>query len=100
MYIILLGMLAKAKGQILRVAACLQMLFCDEAGPEETITIIEPIPKVIREDAIVAAQNYVDVCCEHVSFLTRKKSVEEVMQRYTESKNSHMLLCYSSYYVI
>ena len=50
MYIILLGMLAKATGQILRVAACLQMLFCDEAGPGETITIKEPIPKDIRED--------------------------------------------------
>ena len=66
-------MLAKAKGQILRVSACLQMLFCDDKGPGESAVIKEPIPMEITETVILAAQNYVDVCCQHVIFLVRKK---------------------------
>lgn len=79
-------MLAKAKGQILRVAACLQMLFCDEDGPGGTVTVKE-ISEEIGEKAILAAQNYVDICCQHVCFLARKKTIEEVIQHYVGSKN-------------
>ena len=88
-------MLAKAKGQILRVAACLQMLFCDEDGPEVPATMQENIPMEIGEKAVLAAQNYVDICCQHVCFLARNKTIEEVVQHYEGlgSKNIIILSC-------
>ena len=49
------------------------MLFCDDKGPGESAVIKEPIPMEITETVILAAQNYVDVCCQHVIFLVRKK---------------------------
>ena len=70
-------MLGKAKGQISRVAACLQMFFDDRANTTEQmdedleqsadmeIEQVEELPILIKADAIAAAINYVDVCCQH-----------------------------------
>ena len=36
-------------------------------------TSFKDIPEEIDEKAIVAAQNYVEVCCQHIAFLAGKK---------------------------
>ena len=78
----ILGMLSKAKGQILRVAACLNVLFCDGEFDENTKMKVSPdIPLVITEKAIVAAQNIVDVACQHCIYIAGKGSISEELKR-------------------
>ena len=68
--IVFIGMLGKAKGQILRVAACLQMFFCDYLADENDeenqegmdIVQVDSLPTIITEEAVAAAIDYVDVC--------------------------------------
>ena len=85
-------MLGKAKGQILRVAACLQVLFCDEKDAD-TIHLAQTIPTKIGHDALVAAQNFVDVCCQHAAYLAGRNSIEEVVKKYLDCK----FKCISTY---
>lgn len=53
-------MLSKAKGQVLRFAAALHVLFCDTVDAQGDTTVSQ-IPPTISKDAIIAAQNFVDV---------------------------------------
>lgn len=73
-------MLSKSKGQILRVAAALQVLFSLEDDTEQQQ---EQPPNVgivlISEDAIKAAINFVEVCCQQVAYMAgRGKIVDEL----------------------
>ena len=86
-------MLSKAKGQILRVAACLNLLFCDY----ESIKVAESIPLVITEEAILAAQNFVTVACQHGIFLAGRGKIEAELQRYSESLGMQQ---YCNYYTV
>lgn len=56
------GFLSKAKGQTLRVAVCLHILFNIESP--------NTIPAEISENALKAAINFTDVCCTHASLIT------------------------------
>ena len=55
-------MLSKSRGQVLRVAATLHALF--------NIETPQQLPTNIADDAIVAAVNFVEVCNQHVAFLS------------------------------
>ena len=91
-----IGMLSKAKGQILRVAACLNLLFCDYEE-NESIKVAEFIPLVITEEAILAAQNFVTVACQHGIFLAGRGKIEAELQRYSETLGMQQY-CY--YYTV
>ena len=69
-------MLSKAKGQILRVAASLHVLF--------NINTPHTIPQTISETAIKAAINLVDVCIQHAAFLAGQGDMEETIQGLVE----------------
>ena len=56
------GFLSKAKGQTLRIAVCLHVLFNIESP--------DTIPTEIAEAALKAAINFTDVCCTHASLIT------------------------------
>ena len=56
------GFLSKAKGQTLRVAVCLHILFNIESP--------NTVPPEISETALKAAINFLDVCCTHASLIT------------------------------
>ena len=66
-----LGMLSKAKGQILRVAGILNVLFCDRYE-DGLIHRNENIPIVITNAALKAAQDFVDTACQEEALLRRK----------------------------
>lgn len=75
------GMLSKAKGQILRVSALLNMLF---AKFEENDSIdSEHIPLVITEKALTAAQNFVEVACQHAAFLAGRGNIEAELKHFS-----------------
>ena len=58
----IIGMLSKSRGQVLRVAATLHALFHIET-PQQ-------LPTNVSDDAIVAAVEFVEVCNQHVAFLS------------------------------
>lgn len=66
-----LGTLSKAKGLILRVAGVLHVLFHLDK-PDD-------IPSIISEAALQAAENYVDLCCQHTAFLAGKGDIEDAI---------------------
>ena len=72
-------MLSKSKGQILRVAAVLQVLFHVD-NPHN-------IPAKVGEDVMKAAISFVDLCIQHTAYVTgigriqdEVDSVYQVMQ--------------------
>ena len=96
MYTSTKGMLGKAKGQILRIAACLQMFFGDtlvdhedgySEGDDEATVITAPLPTTITEDALKAAINFVEVCCQHTAYVTGRQTIEKEIKKYKESKH-------------
>ena len=64
-------MLSKSKGEILRIALTLQVLF-DWENPQN-------IPDEISDAALKAAINFVDVCVQHAAYLGgRGELLEEI----------------------
>lgn len=70
------GMLSKSKGQILRVAATLHVLFNIETPLD--------IPSEITTAAIKAAINCVDVCIQHAAYLAGRGGIEETIEEITK----------------
>ena len=66
---IISGMLSKSRGQVLRVAATLHVLFHLETPLE--------IPPEISNEALVAAVNFVEMCNQHVAFLSGRGDIDE-----------------------
>ena len=66
-------MLSKSKGLILRVAGVLHVLF--------KLDTPDDIPDTISEQAIVAAQDFVDVCCQHTAFVAGRGDIQEAIQQ-------------------
>ena len=69
-------MLSKAKGQVLRVAAALHVLAGDGEDEDGNITVAE-VPEVICREAIIAAQNFVQTCCQHAAFVAGRGKIED-----------------------
>lgn len=61
------GFLSKAKGQLLRVATCLHVLFKIETPGE--------IDQMIDELALSAAIDFIEVCCEHAFMITGRRNI-------------------------
>ena len=67
-----IGLLSKSKGQIIRIAATLHVVF--------NIETPLAIPTVISDAAIKAAINLVNVCIQHAAFLAGRGDVEETVK--------------------
>lgn len=65
-------MLSKSLGQTLRVAASRHVLFHFLSDAFD-----EPIPDVICEPAIVAAIDFVELCCQQTAFIAGRGDIEE-----------------------
>ena len=68
-----IGMLSKSKGLILRVAGVLHVLF--------QLDTPDDIPDTISELAIIAAQDFVDVCCQHTAFVAGRGDIQDAIQQ-------------------
>lgn len=79
-------MLSKSKGQILRVAAVLQVLFHVD-NPHN-------IPAKVGEDAMKAAISFVDLCIQHAAYITgRGRIQDEVESVYQIMQGMIALMC-------
>lgn len=76
-------MLSKSKGQILRVAAFLQVLFTLPMDEDQSSCSSSPEITVISEDAIKAAIDFVEVCCQQAAFIAGKGTIDEEVEVYT-----------------
>ena len=65
------GMLSKSKGIILRLAAVFHILFHTEAH--------DKIPTEIGSDAIKAAIDYVNMCCQHAAHIAGRGDIAEAI---------------------
>ena len=77
-FLIPTGMLSKSKGQILRVAATMHVLF----------HINEPlnIPEIIGEDAVKASENFVQVCLQNAAYLAGRGDIKDAVDDIQRSK--------------
>lgn len=64
-------MLSKEKGLILRVAGMLHVLFHLESSGD--------ISSEISIEAIEAAKDFVDVCCQHTAFVAGRGEIQDAI---------------------
>ena len=89
-----IGMLSKAKGQILRVSGILNVLFCDRSD-QGKLSLSDTIPIVITNDALEAAQNFVDTACQHAAYLSGRGFIENELKRFTVGMLPCVIIVYS-----
>ena len=77
-------MLSKAKGQALRIAAVLHVLFSYDTDAEGEIIVLS-VPPIISANTMIAAQNFVDTCCQHAAFIAVRENVEEEISHLTST---------------
>ena len=70
-----LGMLSKSKGQVLRVAAVMHVLFHFESQDTESI------PLEISESAVKAAGCFVDMCMQHAAYLGGRGDIRDAIKK-------------------
>lgn len=73
-------MLSKSKGQILRVAIALHVLF--------HVGSFESISDQITEEAIAASVNFVGLCCQQTAYIAGRGDIKEDIQIIKASKFS------------
>lgn len=66
-----LGMLSKSRGQILRIAATMHVMF--------HMNTPQVIPQTISESALKAALNFVEVCNQHLAYLSGRGRIEDAI---------------------
>lgn len=71
-----LGMLSKSMGQILRVSVALHILF----RVEREDPLQDPLSDTISQDAIKAAINFVEVCCQHTAYISGRGKIENELE--------------------
>ena len=72
MYVLLsspIRMLSKSLGQILRVSAAMHVLFHLDSA--------ESLSSTITEAAIEAAIDFVELCCQHMAYITGRGKIDE-----------------------
>lgn len=73
-------MLSKSKGQLLRVAAVLHVLFYLDS--------VDDIPSLISERALKAADNFVSVCLQHAAYMAGRGLMEDAIHQ-AETRKCH-----------
>ena len=82
---LLSGFLSKSKGQTLRIAACVHVLF--------HLATLDNISAEISESAVIAAINFTDVCCEHASLITGRGRITDEVQSADTGENLPNMVC-------
>ena len=72
-------MLSKSKGQVLRVAAALHILF--HMNKE-----LDTISNEITDEAITASINFVGLCCQQTAYMAGRGDIKEEIQIIKGSK--------------
>lgn len=89
-------MLSKSKGQVLRVAASLQVLFGlnSNCNGEEQPPSSQPGVVHISEDAIKASIDFVEVCCQQTAYIAGRGKISQELEIYKTGNYSLMIMCH------
>lgn len=82
-------MLSKSTGQILRVAVALHVLFTP--GSEELVD-------ELSSAAVVAAIDFVEICCQHTAFIAGRGDISLQMDTLEAGMHMNLQLCAAYYY--
>ena len=93
--LICLGMLSKSLGQTLRVATALHVLF---HFLSESDALVEAIPDIISEQAIVAAIDFVEVCCQQTAYIAGRGEIQEEIKHIDAGMQCRYI--YSCIYIV
>ena len=85
--------MSKSKGQTLRVAAALHTLFA-MFSPEESSD--DGIGSQISNEAIIAAINFVEVCCQQTAYMAGRSELRKDIQLIKASEYCIDCLCEGS----
>ena len=77
------GMLSKSRGQVLRVADTLHVLF--------HLDTPQVIPADIADNALKAALDFVEVCNQHTSFLAGRGLISEAIEAVQDIKKGDLV---------
>ena len=66
------GMLSKSRGQILRIAAVLHVFF--------HLDTPHSIPTEIKDNAVVAAIDFVELCIQHAVYITGRGKIQDEVE--------------------
>ena len=69
------GMLSKSRGQMLRIATVLHLLFSIE-NPDQ------PLGDEVSERALKAAVNFVQTACQQTAYIAGRGTIEEELQKF------------------
>ena len=83
------GMLSKSRGQVLRLATVLHMLFSID-NPEEAVK------EEVSEGALKAAVNFVKLACQQTSYIAGKGKLEDELEKFKTGEYSY-LVCVESH---
>lgn len=78
-------MLSKSKGQTLRVAAALHIFFQDKAREDGSIQV-KGVSTILSDEAILAAKNYVETCCQHAAYIRGRGTIEDEIKALSAGK--------------
>lgn len=65
---------------MLRLSAAFHVLFCDtdiDLSEEGVEIKVGSVSTEIADSAIVAAQNFVDTCCQHAAFIAGRNNIDD-----------------------
>ena len=82
---VIVGLLSKSRGHVLRVSAVLHVLFSSDT---EGYTVSEEV----SEAAVTAAANFVMVSCQQMAFIAGRGLLSEEVERF-KSGTFHMHNC-------
>lgn len=85
-------MLSKSLGQILRVAVSLHVMFHFLSDHSTSDDYDEAIPNVICEQAIIAAIDFVEYCCQHTAFIACRGNIDEEIKLINAGKVFALLI--------
>ena len=91
------GTLSKSLGQILRVSAAMHVLFHLPNEPSTGDTDEQPpqpcdeLPSEISNQAITAAIDFVEVCCQHTAYITGHGDISQELEQLESGKVIQLL---------
>ena len=78
-------MLSKSRAHVLRISAAMHFLF--HYGKD-----VDQIPSIISKEAMLAAIDYVKLCCYHTSVIAGRGSIDDEVQKCQNGINTSTLL--------
>lgn len=62
--------------------------------PDNEEGVLSTLPLLISDEALAAAENFVDVCCQHAAYLTGRKDIDVEIEKVLKGRTLSYKVCY------